>query len=259
MGYFSQRKKHERENLFMVCSLWGIAVVYFATLLGGQNSGLVIFFNQWAFHFYLFNLFILAYTLWHKKLVYFLFALIFLILNYVSVAQTANLFFNQGAKASDEVRLTYQKGTQNHIKIENISEEQIRRSGIIELSPKRQASFVVFENNHRLFTLISLDFKKLKNKEQKMVFSNLAEFVQSRDEPVIMVGDFGIPAWSDVFKRFLVKTELKVKNKILLTDGHNAFKPLSVPTINVLAYNNIGIKRLNFDSKSKKFDIQLNL
>lgn len=257
MGYFSQRKKLERENLFMVCSLWAIAVVFFITLLGSQGSGLVIFLNRWAFHFYLFNLFILGYTLWHRRMVYFLFALTFLVLNYVSVARTANLFFNRDVASVDYFNVIYKKGAQDYDKIVNLNHELVRRSGIIELSPGRKASFIVFEKNHRLFTVISLDFGNLKNQEQETVFCNLAEFVQSRDDPVIVVGDFGIPAWADTFKRFLIKTDLKVKNKILLTDGRNAFKPLSVPTINVLAYNNIGIRRLKFDEKAKKFDIRL--
>ena len=257
MGYFSQRKKQERENLFMVCSLWTIAVVFFITLLGSQKSGLVIFLNRWAFHFYLFNLFILGYTLWHRRMVYFLFALVFLMLNYVCVARTANLFFNRDVASVDYFNIIYKKGAQDYDKIVNLNHELIRRSGIIELSPGRKASFIVFEKNHRLFTVISLDFGNLKNQEQKTVFGNLAEFVLSRDDPVIVVGDFGIPAWADIFKRFLIKTDLKVKNKILLTDGRNAFKPLSVPTINVLAYNNIGIRRLKFDEKAKKFDIRL--
>lgn len=257
MGYFSQRKKLERENLFMVCSLWAIAVVFFITLLGSQGSGLVIFLNRWAFHFYLFNLFILGYTLWHRRMVYFLFALTFLVLNYVSVARTANLFFNRDVASVDYFNVIYKKGAQDYDKIVNLNHELVRRSGIIELSPGRKASFIVFEKNHRLFTVISLDFGNLKNQEQETVFCNLAEFVLSRDDPVIVVGDFGIPAWADTFKRFLIKTDLKVKNKILLTDGRNAFKPLSVPTINVLAYNNIGIRRLKFDEKAKKFDIRL--
>lgn len=257
MGYFSQRKKQERENLFMVCSLWGIAAVFFITQLGSRNSGIVIFLNRWAFHFYLFNLFILGYTLWHRRMVYFLFALIFLVLNYVSVARTANLFFNGDVPSNDYFNVTYQKGAQDYAKIANLPQAFVRRSGIIELSPGRKASFIIFEKDHRLFTVISLDFGNLKNREQETVFANLAEFVQSRDDPVIVVGDFGVPAWADVFKRFLIKTDLKVKNKILLTDGRNAFKPLSVPTINVLAYNNIGIRRLKFDEKNKKFDIRL--
>jgi len=64
----------------------------------------------------------------------------------------------------------------------------------------------------------------------------------------------------------LQETALEVKNKILLTNGENLFSPFSVPSINLLAYKNIGIRQISFigeDEENKqpmviKFNLEYN-
>lgn len=86
---------------------------------------------------------------------------------------------------------------------------------------------------------------------------NLARFVDRQDDPVVIAGDFGLPSWSPLFREFLDKTGLSVKNRILFTDGVRYFAPFSAPTVNVLGYGNIGIRRLRFIPETKSFDIKL--
>ncbi|MBQ8436269.1 MAG: hypothetical protein IJX20_01320, partial [Alphaproteobacteria bacterium] len=69
--------------------------------------------------------------------------------------------------------------------------------------------------------------------------------------PVIIVGNFGIPAWNPLFSDFLQNTALEVKNRILLSDGENLFSPFSIPSINILAYKNIGIRQISFKSNNE--------
>ena len=79
----------------------------------------------------------------------------------------------------------------------------------------------------------------------------MAEFVLQRDEPVIIVGNFGIPAWHPVFKSFLSETSLRVKNKILLRDNQGSFNPFIVPRVNVLGFDNVGIEKVMFMPNSR--------
>lgn len=135
------------------------------------------------------------------------------------------------------------------------------RSGKINFSHNQEASFVVFDINGQNFVLLNLYFAKLPLSEQSVVFKNLREFVLSQNEPVIIIGDFGLPAWTPVFKNFLEATSLEVKNKIILSEGKNRFNPLAVPSFYVLAYKNVGIDDITFfpPKNSKTFPLGVTL
>jgi hypothetical protein len=45
---------------------------------------------------------------------------------------------------------------------------------------------------------------------------------------------------------FLETTKLEVKNKTILSNGRRVFNPLCVPSINVLAYKDFGIRDMKF-------------
>lgn len=115
------------------------------------------------------------------------------------------------------------------------------RAGKLRLTSQHSASFMTLKENGRHFIFVNIDFSNLEENEEKTVFDNLAEFVLNQDNPVIIIGDFGIPAWSKTFRSFLNKTELEVKNHILMSDGRSWFNPFTIPTINVLAYRNVGL------------------
>ena len=135
------------------------------------------------------------------------------------------------------------------------------RSGKINFNHNQEASFLVFEIGGHNLILINLYFAKLPLSEQEVVFKNLREFVLSQDDPVIVIGDFGLPAWMPVFKNFLEATSLEVKNKIILSEGKNRFNPLAVPTFYVLAYKNVGIDDITFfpPKNSKTFPLGVTL
>lgn len=120
------------------------------------------------------------------------------------------------------------------------------RAGKIQFSASRSGSFFAVEAAGHKFVLVNIDFAGLHHREEKTVYNNLAAFVTAQDEPVVIVGDFGIPAWSRTFQDFLVKTGLEVKNHVILSNGRYYFNPFSVPSFNVLAYKNFGVERLEF-------------
>lgn len=126
-----------------------------------------------------------------------------------------------------------------------------QRAGKLHLTANRVASFLsVIKGNHS-FVFINIDFSNLKTDEEKVVFDNLSEFVLKQDEPVIIIGDFGIPSWSKTFQNFLNKTELEVKNHIIMSDGSSLFDIFTVPSINVLAYRNVGLQNIKFLPRKK--------
>ena len=121
-----------------------------------------------------------------------------------------------------------------------------QRAGKLHLTPKRTASFLTVTKGNHKFIFVNIDFSGIKAEEEKIVFDNLAEFVLKQDEPLIIIGDFGIPAWSKTFQSFLNKTELEVKNHIIMSDGGSKFNIFTIPSINVLAYRNVGLEDLTF-------------
>lgn len=257
MGYFSQRKKHARENLFMVISLSLIAIIYSVLLFDVQDNFFITFLRRWQFHFYLFNIFLLIYTVWHGKVFYSVLAALLLIFNYGSLAKTARLFFNDTSDNALAFNVFYKKGGQDYENALNAKEVLLRRKGKISLSPRAQASFVSFEKYDQVITLVNLDFSKAVPEELPSAFANLARFVKNQDEPVVIVGDFQLPSWTPLFRDFLSQTGLRVKNRILFTDGKNYFKFFVVPSINVLGFDNIAIRRLKFMPENRSFDIKL--
>lgn len=257
MGYFSQRKKHARENMFMAVSLFVIAIIYSVIWFDSEANAVVRFFRGWQFHFYLFNIFLLLYTLYHRKIVYSVIAVSLLLLNYMSLAKTARLFINDSNESPQKIEITYKKGIQGYDNI-NINDDIIlHRQGKADLSPNIDVAFTTFEKYNQVFTLISVDFSEVSTAEKVTAFNNLSRFVDLQDNPVIIIGDFGVPSWAPLFRNFLDKTELSVKNKILFTDGQKSIALFQTPSINILAYNNVGIQKLTFSPKSRIFDINL--
>ena len=108
-----------------------------------------------------------------------------------------------------------------------------------------------------MITLVNLDFSKIAKNELPTAFANLAQFVEKQDEPVVIVGDFQLPVWAPLFRNFLSDTGLQVKNRVLFTDGKDYFKFFVVPSVNVLGFDNIAVRRLKFMPDSKSFDIKL--
>ena len=89
---------------------------------------------------------------------------------------------------------------------------------------------------------IFLDFSLSSNSERKTALKNLAEFVNLQDIPVVVIGNFGVEAWSKDMLQFMDKTKLSVKNSVILSKGQYRFSPLMIPSINILAYKDLASK-----------------
>ena len=258
MSYFSQKKKQKRINIFLAGSLSLVAIVLFFALVFPDTAFFRIV-DGIRFHLYLFSLFLMLYALFYRKTIYAFSGLCLLVFNYTIISSSTNLFYNILVKGTASINIEYHEGRTAFPEIVETIGSPARRMGTVRLAPGREAIFATFHKNRRRFTIIQLDLEHLTPDETSIIYNNLAEFVLSQDEPLVLIGNFGVPAWSPVFKNFLQKTSLEVKNRILFTDGKHIFNPFCIPTINVLAYKNVGIKSIEFQSRDKENNLPLRI
>ncbi len=264
MGYFSQKKKRRRENMFIAVSLIILGII--AVLNSFDSIGNLSFFiKNYFFQLYLFNIFILFFALYCRKVLFAILSLVLLLFGYAYISSASNIFINTKVDAADKTFLLnyseQQKQTAADI-LTKIPDMQAESYGKVKLSPRYSASYMAYRSENSKLTLVRVDFSGMKISEQKGIFDNLAEFVSLRDEPLVIYGNFGTPAWSPYFKEFLHKTSLEIKNRIILSNLHGFFTLFNAPVINVVAYSNIGISEISGSSATEKqpetitFDIQ---
>lgn len=255
MGYLSQRKKRTRENIFMLISLTILAIVYFSLFFENGENSFLSNFRAWQFHFYLYNLFLFVYTLWHRRVFYSLLAVLLLCLNYTSLAKTTRLFFSQEGRSAQTIEVAYKKDAGSYNFLPQIAEQNISRQGKIDLSQNLFGFYKNINQDNKQLTIIVVTFSPKYKAEFQTALNNLKQFVEMQDGPVILVGNFGLPSWAPKFRAFLRQTRLDVKNRILYTDGKESFKFWFVPDINVLGFDNVGIKNIEMKNKTLYFDL----
>lgn len=244
MGYFSQRKKNERENIILKALLFVLALVALCVLFTDAKTGV----GNLRFQLFIVSILVFIYSLYRKYISYAVFAFVLLLLYYGFVSSHANLFFNSEIEPKNRLNVIFSKNYESDIVSEDF---ELQKSGYVNLSDQRKAYFSTIAKNDAEYTILSLNLTYLENYEVKKIYANLIEFVQQRNEPVIIVGNFGIPAWHPVFKSFLSETSLRVKNKVLLRDNQGSFNPFIVPRVNVLGFDNVGIDEIEFTPNSR--------
>lgn len=245
MGYFSQKKKQKRINIFLATALLVIALLlsvpfFFSAGVFGA------WIDAYRFQIYVLTFLLLIYSLYYRRSTLILLSIGLLLFNYTVISASANLFTNVKVSGPKKLALSYFEGQKAVPEFAASVEGEAQRMGTIHLAPGYDAEFVTFQHGEGALTYVSLNFEHLSNSAASTVFDNLSEFVLSQDNPVILAGNFGIPAWSPIFNRFLYQTNLEVKNRILLTDGNWSFSPFAIPSVNLLAYKNVGIQKIDF-------------
>ncbi len=262
MSYFSQKKKQKRINILLTSLISLVAIVLLIEAFF-SNTSFAYIVDCYRFHIYLFTIAIMAYALFCRKTGFAIIAMVLLLFNYVIISSSTNLFFDVLVKGTETIPLQYYKNKTSFPEIIAAPDVSSARKGTIRLSEKNQGSFIVFRSYNRRFVAVNIDFSDVPEKELHLVYDNLSEFVLKQDDPVLIVGDFGVPAWSSLFKNFLQTTALEVKNKVLLSNGKRIFSPFSVPSINLLAYKNIGIRKISYinadNQKNQPFTIDFTL
>lgn len=241
MGYFSQRKKHERENIFLQTAAIVFSLFTVLLLASFIRDSFAVNLRCYLLQIYLIILLIFIYALYLGRLLYaFVFALL-LMVNYTYLASFSNIFFNTSVEDEHHIAINYHYNEPLQIKAHGMV---IVRSGHLNLGSGLQPQFVTFEKNQHVFTVIGVDFRNTGNDVRKKAFKLLRAFVMMQDDPVIVLGNFGEPIWSKNFKQFITRTGLSAKNRLLMIDEKHNFNPFAVPYFYVLAFGNVGINDL---------------
>lgn len=247
MGYFSQRKKHQRENIFLKVMLITLGLLVVASFSLADDSDILGYINAYRFQIYAITLLVFFYSLFLQRYLYGTFFALFLIINYTIITSSANLFSNQSIAAAHRLSINYQR---HHPLSVEASALLNLRNGRININNEHQAQFLTFEKNLHVFTVVAVDFSHYDYQTTKASFDNLQKFIAQQDDPVIVIGNFGEPAWSPIFAKFLNATGLEVKNRLILGDKHRVFNPVSIPQFYILGFANLGVEDLDIKYSS---------
>ncbi|MDR1693670.1 MAG: hypothetical protein LBR70_00555 [Lactobacillaceae bacterium] len=274
MGYLRQRKNERRTDIILKGILFVMFALIAASFYGG-SEGMFYYINALRFHYYLIIFVTLIYCLYRRFFMYSFFFVLLLVFSFVSIGYSSGVLFNMTKKDGREISLLYvnavdssnyddvlsraksldtdfvavngqrkQEGSETVNMI--LGNADALREGIIRLSNNYNSYFAVFDIDNKEVVLVSVDFSGISMKEAKIVYANLAEFVNLQENPVIVFGDFGLSAWNKRLINFTNSTNLEVKNRIILTDGKYRFNIFDIPTINVLGYKNMGLEKVSF-------------
>lgn len=100
-----------------------------------------------------------------------------------------------------------------------LTNNPVIRSGTVRFTPGQTASYLIVSKYGREIMIINVDFSQMTPTEESLVFKNMNEFVLEQNIPVIIVGNFGISSWKEVFSGFLRQSGMEVKNRVILSDG----------------------------------------
>ncbi len=237
MGYLSQKKQQARENIFlyfMAALLTGLTVFSLSdSLLGGVGFNL--------FHLFCLSALILSYCLIIKKYKIAVFFGILFLVNYTSLSAVTNIFISDNFKGSETIDLYF--GPEKNL-LDTLPKDNIVAAGSIILAQHYKVPYAVLEHQpQNQLTLIRVDLRKAKKKEFPLIFEHLQEFILKQDNPVIIFGEFGLPAWAAAFKNFMAASGLSVKNRLVFSKGAK-FNIFSTPGFYVLGFQKMGLSEI---------------
>ena len=247
MGYFSQKKKHQRENNFLTVSAILAGALAFLLILPDSWTGSFSWIDNYLFQLYALAVLVFFYALWLGRWSFAAFFAFCLLIIFTSLSSYANIFFNTRVNDRHHMQLTYRPGEALEVSGRGMV---LLRSGHLNLGDEIRAPFATYEKDLQVYTLIGVDFDGLSPRDMAEAFERLRTFISLQDDPVIVYGNFGIPAWSPLLKKLLLATDLKVKNRLVLADAGFRFNPLAVPQFYLLAFENVGLNTLRTEAGS---------
>ncbi len=249
MGYLSQKKYLRRESWFCIAAM----VVLAAMTCYGIFAKNICPSALSPLHLYALSALLTIYTLWRRRYKYsFVFVLLFVI-NFTFISANANIFVSEDFSGSHQMNLYFDASQKLPAQF---SKNKIINAGEVLFDGKYTAEYVTVEPQNPL-TLIKVDFRNVSKKDLNIVFNQLSAFLKMQNYPVVLFGEFGIPAWTFPFRTMMNKSGLSVKNRILFT-GNNSFNVFSVPEFYILGFNEMGIKNLHQNGQNINWTISFN-
>ncbi len=224
MGYLSQKKYRLRERIFFISATVFMALVTGALLLNSEFSicGLNLF------HFYCISWILFIGAVIAKKIVVSLFLGIVLVVNYVLLAMSANIFFSDTVKGDYQINISYD----NIVKY-----NKPLSKGVLMLGQTSFAEYAVV-NEEAPIMVIKVDLSLVDKSKRSLVFQSLNNFLMKQEVELVVLGNFEMPAWAKEFRDFIDISGLSVKNRLVFN------KFLQVSSFYILGYNNVGVARI---------------
>lgn len=238
MGYLAQKKKTARESAFLKWALIIFTILTLLVLLPQKDS----FLRNWLFQIYILNVLVLLYALSIGRFLYSLGLAVLVVINYFQIAMNARIFTNFSSEGEHHISVTYNPKASLEVEAHNAI---ILRRGHLVLGKDDIAPFMAIEKNSHVFTLIRVDLANNTAKERAIALLQLRNFISEQDDPVVVFGDFGLPAWSKEMSAFLEDTNLEVKNRMLFTKRGSRHSYLSVPKFYILSFQNVGVEEID--------------
>lgn len=237
MGYLAQKKKNFRDEIALKMLAVILSTITFIPLLFGDFLSI----TNILFVIYLFIIIVLCYSIIVRRFVFSLIFAILLLINYFYISSSAILFFAPQKQSDNMVSIQY---SSNGL---TIKDTNVIQKGFLKLNDI-YAFFnkVKIANSEQI--VLGINLSDTKNIDKTL--SQLRKFVINQDCPVVIVGDFSLPAWSPLIKKFLDDTNLSVKNSLLFVSpkGNLTFSP----SYNILAFKNANISDIKIIKHSQK-------
>ena len=179
-----------------------------------------------------------------------MFALI-LALNYTILTISGNIFLSDSFKGQDTCEINFDS---QRLLSDSFSKDNIISSGTLIVAQKYISPYIVLNKENPL-AFIRVDFREAKESEYPIIFEHLNEFVVKQDVPVIIFGEFGVPAWNVAFRKFLDKSGLLIKNRLLFTES-SSFNIFTIPSFYILGFKEMGIKDIDVSEKDNRKTIK---
>ena len=247
MGYLSQKKRSNREAFFLMFSAYATGTYTVLTLI--FNIG---FLRDALFHIYVLELVFLFYSLLAKKYLYVGIFTLFAIIGYFQISSATPIFFHNRLNNTQTISLLY-----NFEKSKLADNKYDVIEGSITINEHKSFSFlqVLTDKDQPMIISVELDKESAQKRDNELKI--LADFIREQDVSVVVIGDFGVPAWSAEIREFVEETGLNIKNSVSFSKKDCKFCYLSSPSFYILGFNNVGIELLEVNRSIPQIKILL--
>lgn len=242
MGYLSQKKKSQRENVFLAIMAFVLMLVSFAALFFDW-----VWLKSILFHLYVLSVVVWLYSLFIARFGISLLFLFFVIVNYFHIASSTPILFNHKIASANVVSFKI-----NEHNLPNLVDgnAKIINRGFLALSKNSRVPIMLIDSNGRKMTLLSVDMKVFGTTNIKENLRALRMFVLNQNDQVLIVGDLGMSPWEAEMRKFLTETGLEIKNRLVFSYAKYGQRFWEKPSFFVLGFRNVGLNKLEVQKKN---------
>lgn len=244
MGYLSQKKHKIRENIALNC-ISVICAIMAAILFKYPEF---VLFKLNLFHFYCIIILLLIWAIAARKWLPATVVGIACAVCYIQLSISGNIFISDKYDGEHFHHIEYTN---------NLQIDDAKGKGGLFFGKQEFAQYAIISGMSPLL-IVKVDLGELPHEKYAVILKELHKFVVKQDMPVVMMGNFNMPSWAKVFRRFSEYSGLKVKNRIIFANAkEQGF--FAIPHFYILGFGHLGIKNLQVDKKKMSFDVEYDI